>query len=404
MTNKIIPIGKKRKNATLQYRYPLISRDDISATYKLVPILYKKDEIQDLSVLFFHRLMKRNYGDPSEIEIEKVKKTKNNKISAIGKEWRYFLRTHSGGIILVGTEGVHSSLLICHLVDERKILNKRIEEEGKKLVADLLAEANRLKDQILNPEKEFKEGEGVQLYLLENVYLFNYVKAEMMFKHAEKEEKKIRNNILKIDLDNPEKMADINKFIMGKGMFYASAISYYFMALEGFVNLIYHSFLKTELNYKEVDLEKRLDIELKILLMPVLCQGFKGDLLDIKKGFLKIHAEFKNYRNHFFHSKIPASLKNITFIESGFMYVCPIGQKDKNKIFPFPHRKHDLKKEDVKIIKGIVDYLINEILKKMNNKSKKLVKEYILTKNVVPFWKNEKGIVNFGTIKGTKPD
>ncbi len=130
MTDKIIPIGKKRKKATLQYCYPLIRMEDISATYELEPILYKKDELQDFSVLFFHRLMIRNYGDPSEIKLDNVKKTKKNITIRSCKEWLYFLRTPSGDVILVGTKEKHSLLQICHVVDHKKFPSKKAEENG----------------------------------------------------------------------------------------------------------------------------------------------------------------------------------------------------------------------------------------------------------------------------------
>ncbi len=207
----------------------------------------------------------------------------------------------------------------------------------------------------------------------------------------------------KIDRDDPGKMSYIQKYFLGKGMFYASAISYYYMPLEGFINLVYHSFLKTELDFK--DFEKRLDIDLKILLMPALCKGFKGDFIDVKKGVKIIQKELTNYRNHIFHSKLSDSLMNVTLIESGFIYVCQVDRKyKKNEIFQFPHRKIDLTKIDVQFIKNIVKYLIDEILNKMDNKSKKLVEDYFFTKDFLPFWKNEKGIVNFGAIDGTEPE
>lgn len=65
MTNK----NKFSSIAPLHYQYPLVSKGSIPADFnKLIPIDHKSEEIEKYEVLFFHRLMKKNYGEPSEIE------------------------------------------------------------------------------------------------------------------------------------------------------------------------------------------------------------------------------------------------------------------------------------------------------------------------------------------------
>jgi len=275
-------------------------------------------------------------------------------------------------------------------------------KEGETLVADLLVEATRLKGQILNPQKEFEEGEGIQLYGLENVFKSYYGSAELMLEYADDNEEEIYAeykrfldaflpDVLKQERDL-ENVANVDKYFAGLGMYYRAAILYYFMALEGLINLLYHAFLKEGL--EEQNLEQRLDLELKILLMPALCNGFKGEFLESKSDIFKNFKELKNYRNEIFHSKIADSLKDVAFVEDGFLYA--VEMEKSKRILTL--RGKQLEKEDVLKVKSIVDHMVEEILDKMDDESKELVNKHIMKELEVPFWKDETGKVKFGKL------
>ncbi len=51
-----------------------------------------------------------------------------------------------------------------------------------------------------------------------------------------------------------EKMEQIKKYQSIRGVYYSSTVLYLFMAFEGFVNLIYHAFLKDKFR---ADFEKK---------------------------------------------------------------------------------------------------------------------------------------------------
>lgn len=302
--------------APLHYKYPSIAAEDLpqvedevledkgitvipSPKFTLFPITFKDEEIKTFEVLFFHRLLKRNYGYPSSIEWKEIKRETQEyenlihiKANGIGKEWKYYVRTPSGGIIRIGTEKLHSVLKIFYVLPEGvSEPNEKQIKEGEKFISDLLTEGTRLKGQILNPWKEFEEGEGTQLYLLDNVFRRNYGSAELMLEDADEYEgtiyveyKKYLQSIYDMEMDS-EKNDYINKYLAGLGMFYRSIIIHYFLAFEGFVNLLYHAFLKKEL--KDQNLEQRLDIEMKVLLMPGLCNGLEMKCLAPNRRYLK---------------------------------------------------------------------------------------------------------------------
>lgn len=396
---RIIKMDTSTKS-TISFRYPFVNSQDIPQKYKTVPIAFKEDEIQNYDVIFFHRLLKRIYGPPSSIKTKELPQ-KNGEIGYLGLEWRYFLSTQFNDMILVETKDHHTFIVISHVLQENKQLSERAIKEGEKFINTLLQEAEKLGKQILNPKKEFEEGEGIQFYLLHNVYLYNYGSAELMVEYSENNENEILIEYLKYDArtdyDDAQKRTHIEKFALGMGMYYASAVSYYFMALEGFINLIYHTFMKPEFRDRELNLEERFDIEQKIRLMSSLCDGFEKNL-DRKSDIFKNFKNLKKYRNQIFHSKIQDLLKSVGFVESGFLYTADM---DKNKNQLFPALKSYLNKENVLTVKSIVDDIISDILSRMNDKCRNLTNEFIMKNNEVPFWKDKSGNIKLGTLSNS---
>jgi hypothetical protein len=387
---------------SLQNKYSVIQEDQLPKNYKIFTEPIREQELEKYNAILFHRLMRKIYGKPSEIESEEVKQL-DGKMGAIGQEWKYFLMTESGNCIQVATRDKATKVFINFILREDQIKpSGKIIKESEKFATNLIIELEKEKKNFINPKKLFEKKEGIQLYLLHNVYLYNYGSAELVLEIADDNEKTIKKEFLKYDartndLNDPEKKAYIDKFQLGLGLYYAMGISYYFMSLEGFINIIYHSFLKRE--YENLNLYQRLDLDLKLRLMPSLCDGFENDKTEISAKYLDNFIKLKNYRNHIFHSKIEDSLKQVAFVEGGFFYLCDM---DKNKNEFFPSHKMYLEKKDVLNVKSIVDKIIDEIVSLMNDKFSKLVKEFILRSPELPYWKDKSGNISLGNMSSNK--
>ncbi len=59
--SKIIKF-KASPKVLLNIRFPLIIKENLPENYTIEKISYKNDEIEKYDVLFFHRLMRKNYG------------------------------------------------------------------------------------------------------------------------------------------------------------------------------------------------------------------------------------------------------------------------------------------------------------------------------------------------------
>jgi len=406
-----IEIGNKFKEKfTTKYR--ALDKSEIPENYKVLPIEYKKEEIGKYHVIFWHRLLRNLYDLPIEIEceiqdkshqrsidVQKVflrKTHENNNWEAIGIDettsiaiqagktkpfpvnWKYLVRLPFGGVVELATSDKNTMFYIAQLIfhgHDKKSDSREVET----FINDLLGEANRLKGQLFNPMKEFERQEGIGQYLLFNVYLSNYLSAKTMLDTAETLETELQQEFLRYDartsdLYDDEKRKHINQYMLTCGMYYCSAISFFFMALEGFINLVFHAFLKKKFRDKEYRVEQRFDLEQKLRLMSILCDGFNENK-DLPAEVLLGFKKLKNYRNSLFHSKVEDSLKGLCFVEDGFVYTY---EMDEYKDHFLPAHKIKLTVSDAIEVKKLVDDILYYILESMNPNTRNTTETYIL--------------------------
>lgn len=420
-------------------QYPALHGSDVPTLYKTKTINTKQKDIKEYDVVLWHRLLRNIYQEPLELEIEcellikgqtigtaervvlrrleekskwqilnVTNVTEETALKIQSKEitlnpinwinWKYFIRLPSGGIVEIGTKDRLTVFYIAYIV--RSGQQKNDSDEAKQFISLLLDEANRLRKQLFNPIKEFEKAEGIKSYALSNVYLSNYVSAKFMQKIALSQEENLQAEFLRYDarteLHDQEKSEYIEQYMLACGMYFYSAIMYFFMALEGFINIVFHAFLKKDLRNRDLNIEQRFDIEQKLKLMPALCSGFKeeyvGATSEIYSNFLKL----KKYRNSIFHSKVEESLKILAFIEDGFVYRVDLSKYKEQFL---PSHKIKLTDRDVLEVKRIVDEIINMVLNSMTESTKDLTEKYILNSSLIPFYVLDDGSLSMGQSK-----
>lgn len=303
-------------------------------------------------------------------------------------DWKYFFELPSKNIIVIGSKETHTKIYIS-LVNPDSSSNKEIYEEAKKFISVILEDLKKHSDNLFNPKKRFRE-KNVFCYTLWNVYRSNYLSAEYMIKISDREE----NNLAKSldEFSDKSIMLDKNaaahteSAMLICGLFYSSAISYLFMALEGFINIIFHRFVKQDVN--DLDMERGLNIEQKIRLMPYLCDGFNNDFNEVASETYKNFVKLKIYRNKLFHSKVEDSLFNLMDYYGFFHYNY---RMDEYKNEFLPSYKWKLTKSNVIQVKETVDKMIENIINAMNQKAQKYVKEHILNGSSIPFMNSSEG-------------
>jgi len=424
----IIDFPSKAKERIYKQFPPVIGLE-VPQVYEIKVIEYEREQIEEYDVLFWHRLLKTIYQEPLEIECElhvTNQDTKNpvtvnlrrlkekskweilntpeetaikiqlGEIKPLPINWKYFIRLSDKGIIEIGTKDQHTVLYFAH------VLTGQIEdveyEQADKFISLLLDEAKKAGNQLFNPLKEFDKNDSLKFYQLFNVYRANYVSAEFMLCEALTQEKVLREEFVKYDartsdLYDEERRNHINQFMLACGMYFSSAITYLFMSLEGFINIVFHSFLKKDLRDSNLNIEQRFDIEQKIKLMTALCNGFiKESVHSTDYIYAKFH-KLKKYRNSIFHSKVEDSLKSLGFIENGFLYNCDVSKYKEQFL---PARKLMLSANDVIEAKNIVDSIIEMVLDSMTDDTRFLTDKYILKSTHIPYFIMEDGSLSMG--------
>ncbi|MBA4417715.1 MAG: hypothetical protein C0392_07370 [Syntrophus sp. (in: bacteria)] len=414
-------------------QYPALDKTDIPKSYVIKSIDYRTNEIEEYHVIFWHRLLRGLYQEPLEVECELhnynleqkayvetaafrrtqeknrwevsgidevlASEIKTGKIKPLRINWKYLIRLPSGGIVECGTKD-RTTVFHIALVIRPDNGEKNHNKEAKKFVDLVLNEANRVRRQLFNPTKEFEKQDGIRSYLLFNIYLSNYRSAETMLGIAEPQETVLLEELLRYDartsdLWDEEKRKHIEKHMLTCGMFYCSAITYFIMALEGFVNVVYHAFLNKKFRDKDFRTEQRFDLEQKIMFMPALCNGFNENSV-LPSTILPEFKMLKNYRNSLFHSKVEDSLQSLCFVDGGFLYTYDM---DAHKDRFLPSYKIKLTVKDVIEVKSKVDEIVDSILKSMDKNTRMLTENFILKKTSIPFTVLEAGEIVLGGIK-----
>ena len=164
------------------------------------------------------------------------------------------------------------------------------------------------------------------------------------------------------------------------------------MVLEGFIKLVFHAFLKKRFRDKEFRADQRFDLEQKLRLMSVLCEGFNENR-DLPTAVLSGFKKLKNYRNSLFHSKVEDSLKGLCFVEGGFVYTYDM---DEYKDHFLPAHKIKLTVSDAIEVNKLVDDIVNYILESMNQATRNTTETYILKEPQIPITILETGELAVG--------
>lgn len=424
----IIDLKSKAKDR-IYNQFPPLGRNEVPQLYEIKTIEDKRENIDEYDVVFWHRLLKTIYQEPLEMECELHVKNQANKspetailrrleekskwqilktteentikiqsgeIKPFPVNWKYFIKLPGGGIIEIGTKDQHTALYFAHVITRQ--LKDEDCQQAEQLISLFLDEAKKARNQLFNPIKEFEKTDGLKLYHLFNVYRANYVSAEFMLSMAVTQEKYLRDEFLKYDARTGDfydegKKQHLDQFMLACGMYFSSAITYFFMSLEGFINIVFHSFLKKNLRDSDLNIEQRFDIEQKLKLMTALCNGFIQESTDSTADMYSKFLKLKKYRNSIFHSKVEDSLKSIVFVEDGFLYNCDVSKYKEQFL---PSQKTMLSANDVIEVKNIVDGIIGLILNSMSDDTRLLTDKYILDSTHIPFYILNDGSLSMG--------
>jgi hypothetical protein len=400
----------------LNYQYSYLHKADIPNNFITMPVNYRKKDIEEYEVIFFHRLLKNNYGEPSDIEWEDVRTDEKNGLPIIekgAKEWRYYLKTDSGNVIQVGTKNDATYFEVNLVLQSGNDLDEYLDEnkesdnikDTKKFIDSLLKEA-KYRGEKFDLNRELAQGDNLVRFFAKNLFWSNYTCAELMIEWVNrimpeivKEEfKGLQESDFQITKETElSTVRRLDKYLCADESFIISGLLYYYMAIEAFINLIYKALLldkykknKSKSTRNLEDRFNKLDIEIKLILMPHVCHGFKSKHFDAESEIYKNFLKLRDYRNTIIHGNIMDSANEIIISEYPFSYNY-FNNKQVNSLFPY--KRHSFKEEHLWVVKNIVDELMNMILQKMDDNTVEFVKKKIISSAFLDFIKDKNGIM-----------
>ena len=333
-----------------------------------------------------YRALKRVYGFPDILTSEIIKKASEDGSvpgRALPIEWGYLLQGGGGICYEIEKRYREDSPNIILWVPHKERPEKISPEVVKDFLnfLDLFSELVIIVDRnysIKEEQKKVSEVSGIpNLHGVTNLYFQNFQAGREMIELAEELLPKAED--LQRDLLSKGRWIEASNIGWKSGTLYVSAIVFFLMALEGFVNLLYKFFLKAQFDHEVYERSIwKADFNLRILQLPVYCKGFSNAGITPDDTAYKQWLKINPFRNNLLHSNITEENESISTVEDCFIFTYFPLLHLKNKKKKEMHTQHySVNKDDAVRVQQIVEQIVTEIIEKMDKKEKAWVRSWI---------------------------
>ncbi|MFC1481087.1 hypothetical protein ACFL6E_02445 [Candidatus Neomarinimicrobiota bacterium] len=382
-----------RKLISFNLKYQLVDRDDLPNEITTGTVDYRRNELESNAVFIYYSVLSKAFGTPKSFQAEALgEPNKEGRIPGIKVQWEYFLQCSSGSVIIIRTEDQLTSIQIDLLItNSDQQPTSKDKKCAKQFIDDLLIEVEGNRNSIISKYRKVDNIHSGGRYLLVNMYLQNYLSAEAISQYSGSIEQDFKSEANKYDArdksvgDDAEKMNYVERHLMVCGSIYRSAILHYFIALEAFINLIIHGLLKSEFRVDGSVYERTLSLELKILLMPSLCQGFIASKFSIPENIMDKFKELRQLRNRIAHGSINDSIKSLLIAEDGYLFTLDLDKHTKDIL---PQLGAKLQQEHVDMSKDVTDTIIDLIISGLDEQHRGSVENLLLSEPFIPMMNN----------------
>ena len=424
MANKIIKLPDKKKKISkkkiiekLRLKYPRLKQisEDVESIpkkeekyyptqkkgikrYRIAGTLAKQGYVEGGSTGFdrligFHldhviyRSLKAVYGlpDPITFDVYKEDISKNGDVKAIGYpiEWSYLISGGDGSCIEIKEQFKDYEMKIISWLPLKEKPEK-IPENVLKDFTEFFLLFYQLIEIIDNEYSIEEEQNKIEKFLpsgphrsFVNIYYQNFQAGKDILELTEEWVSEIEES--RIDYLSQGQWGEASNIHRKGSILYVSAIVFYLMALEGFVNLLYKFLLKPKFNHRDYERAVwRADFDLRILNLPVYCRGFKKADITPEDDCYKLWLKIRPFRNNLLHANITEENEFTVTFEDWFHFqynpLLHLKRQKKKKIHTqqlYIRKKHALQIEE------IVDQIVTTIINKLDKKEKVWVKSWI---------------------------
>ncbi len=163
-----------------------------------------------------------------------------------------------------------------------------------------------------------------------------------------------------------------------KSDLYRSAFLMFLSSFEGFLNIMYELYLKTELRadrlYERIAREQ---IDVKLRIAPIYCDGFRTKTVNHEDDRFKNYLRLVNLRNDYVHANLIKSLERYIVEEDNHTFI--LENEDNSDI---PSNINELELKHVELAKKYIDDIVELVFECMETKTRREFKSIIFESEI----------------------
>lgn len=316
---------------------------------------------EDLSPYTVYTVLKESFGEP------------NAGFDPTKSEWAYELKVSNSTIEISDWKLGWWNIHVCARSDSPD----EPVQVGKKFVELLQNQAQKYSKQIKSAVEE------TDSYILQNPFALYYQSAANIIEEIEQ----TTSSVSKPGI--PTKEAALEPEDLCRSAFFLLIASF-----EGFLNLIYELYLKSELKDTRIyDRLSREQIDIKSRLAPVYCNCFKSDLIDSKSEPFRKFLSIINLRNDFIHANLTKAMKIPIIIDGGRRLMHFPTTRDK---IGLPKSIDELGIEDLRVVRGSIDEMVEILLQDMKPRYRRELQEVMDKKFILIEIEDDETVIVMG--------
>ena len=315
----------------------------------------------DINPYLVYTILKENFGQPNSEFFDEDK-----------SQWQWLFTYKDFHIEIYDWKLLSSSIAIYHQSSDKEQSQKLAET-----INDLFnkaAQQKKAKIKLLVKEAKHK--------LLKNPFVTYYSTAENLLELStaidqwtlsnsaslQDELSKGIGTTLTSSLDLWDKKSDL----------YRSAFLMFLSSFEGFLNIMYELYLKTELRADRLyDRISREQVDVKLRIAPIYCDGFKTKTINHEDDRFKNYLRLVNLRNDYVHANLIKSLERYIIEEDDHTFI--LENEDTSDI---PSNINELELKHVELAKKYIDDIVELVFESMETKTKREFKSIIFDSEI----------------------
>lgn len=321
---------------------------------------YERDYIvkPDIKPYLVYITLKELFGNPNNSSFDEDK-----------VQWSWQFKYEEFYIEIYDWKLLNTSIAIYHQSSDKDKSKNIGDKINELLTKNTVQKKSRIKTII----KESKHK------ILENPYITYYSTAQGLLKTAkfvdEIDSKNASLAFEKIfDENNQDVIVDFD-FIDRSADLYRSAFLMFLSSFEGFLNILYELYLKSELRadrlYERIAREQ---IDVKLRIAPIYCDGFKSKTINNEDIRFKNYLRLVNLRNDYVHANLIKSLERYIVNEDDYTFIF---ENEENTDIPTNINNLELKHVELaqKYIDDVVELVIESLEPKTRREFEKIIFE-----------------------------